>query len=98
MSEWKLDGARIQGSFPNQLSGGQRQRVALIQAVCCAPDVVIADEPTSNLDSISRREILDLFRRLHHEEGTSFLLMTHDRDALAFVCHRTHEMKNGRIL
>ena len=63
---------------PDEMSGGQRQRVAIARALVTKPEVVIADEPTANLDSITGRTILDLMRRLNKEEKTTFLIASHD--------------------
>lgn len=72
-------GARLHHT-PEMLSGGQQQRVAIARALCTSPDLLLADEPTGNLDPKSAREILDLFDRLHRD-GRTIVWITHDRQA-----------------
>jgi putative ABC transport system ATP-binding protein len=84
------------GSVPSQLSGGQQQRVALARALINRPDVLLADEPTGNLDSASAGEVLDLLRR-HHERGQTILLVTHD-PRVAAVADRVITMRDGSIV
>ena len=73
---------------PDQLSGGQRQRVAIARALVSAPPVVIADEPTANLDSENAHRIVDLMRTLQDSRGTTFIFATHDQRLLARVSRR----------
>ncbi len=79
---------------PDQLSGGQRQRVAIARAVVKEPQLVIADEPTANLDSITATQIVDLMKTLAHEHGTTFLIATHD-DRMISHCDRALVLDDG---
>ena len=81
---------------PSTLSGGQQQRVAIARALCAGPDVLLADEPTGNLDPAAAAEVLRLFDRLH-ESGRTIVLITHDREAAARA-ERTIRIENGRIV
>ena len=81
--------------LPNQLSGGQRQRVAIARALVTYPSILLADEPTGNLDSKTTVEIMQLFDELH-KEGHTLIVVTHENE-IAQHCHRIVEMKDGRI-
>jgi putative ABC transport system ATP-binding protein len=81
---------------PNQLSGGEQQRTAIARALAGRPALVMADEPTGNLDSATGAAILDLMRELH-DEGTTILVITHDRDVAAAMDRRI-EIRDGRII
>ncbi len=80
---------------PFELSGGQRQRVAIARALVNRPRLILADEPTGNLDSRTGEEILDLFRDLNRE-GQTLVVVSHN-PALAARCHRSVELKDGRV-
>ena len=80
----------------NRLSGGQQQRVAIARALAHRPPLVLADEPTGNLDTASSAEVIDLMRRFNRELGTTFLLVTHDLE-IAASCQRVVELVDGRI-
>jgi putative ABC transport system ATP-binding protein len=82
---------------PEQLSGGERQRVAIARALAGDPRLVLADEPTGNLDSARSREIVELLGSIAHEQGAGVLLVTHDRDAAALADRRC-ELRDGRLL
>ncbi len=81
--------------LPNQLSGGQRQRVAIARALVTHPSILLADEPTGNLDSKTTIEIMRLFDELH-SEGHTIIMVTHE-DEIASHCHRIVELKDGKI-
>lgn len=85
-----------QNHMPNELSGGQRQRVAIARALANEPPLILADEPTGNLDTGSSLEIMELFTRLH-EEGTTVVLVTHEEDIAAFA-DRVIRFGDGRVL
>jgi putative ABC transport system ATP-binding protein len=81
---------------PNQLSGGEQQRTAIARALAGRPDLVLADEPTGNLDSATGASILELLRELH-ADGTTIVVITHDQDVAAAMQRRL-EIKDGRII
>ena len=83
------------GHRPNEMSGGQRQRVAVARALVGHPELLLADEPTGNLDSRTAREIIDLFRQLH-AEGQTVVIVTHD-PGVAANCPRQVRLHDGRI-
>ncbi|MBV8570487.1 MAG: ABC transporter ATP-binding protein [Acidobacteriaceae bacterium] len=83
--------------YPVQLSGGEQQRVALARAFITAPPILMADEPTGNLDSANGQHVLDLLLQLNREEGTTLILVTHDR-ALSEYADRVLTLHDGQIL
>ena len=83
--------------YPAQLSGGEQQRVALARALANDPPIVLADEPTGNLDSANGRHIMDLLRGIHRSRGTTLLLVTHEADLAALADARL-VLRDGRVV
>ncbi|OGD60916.1 macrolide ABC transporter ATP-binding protein [Candidatus Berkelbacteria bacterium RIFCSPLOWO2_01_FULL_50_28] len=83
-------------NWPNQLSGGQQQRVAIARALVNEPEIILADEPTGNLDSKTGVEIMNLFKEIH-AKGTTVVMVTHNPDLLKYAT-RIIEMRDGRIV
>jgi putative ABC transport system ATP-binding protein len=86
----------LEGRRPHQLSGGQQQRVAVARAIVAEPALVLADEPTANLDSVAAASLLELMTRLNRETGTTFLFSTHDPRVMRRA-RRVITMRDGRI-
>lgn len=82
---------------PSEMSGGQQQRVAIARSLSNRPDVILADEPTGNLDSRSGRDIINFLRKLHEKEKTTVIMVTHD-SALAKEADRIEYLKDGKIV
>jgi putative ABC transport system ATP-binding protein len=80
----------------SELSGGQQQRVAIARAIVTEPTVLLADEPTGNLDTVMSREIMDLLARLNREQGITIIMVTHEPDMAAFT-RRTIRFVDGRV-
>jgi len=82
--------------YPNMLSGGEQQRVAVARALANQPDLILADEPTAALDSIRGRQVMELFRKVAHEQKAAVMVVTHDHRALD-IFDRALEMEDGLI-
>ena len=85
-------------AYPNQLSGGQKQRVAIARAIANKPKILIADEPTGNLDPDMAKGIMDLLELINREEETTVLMVTHDRNIVDTFRHRTIKLEAGYIV
>ena len=84
-------------ALPSQLSGGEQQRVAIARALVHQPDLILADEPTGNLDTANGANILELLRELTDETRTALVLVTHSEEAAA-ICHRRIALRDGRVV
>ena len=82
---------------PAQLSGGQQQRVAVARAIVTHPDLVLADEPTANLDSVAASHLMDLFVELNHHHRITFVIATHDKRVMSYA-RRLIKMQDGKII
>lgn len=82
---------------PTQLSGGQQQRVSIARSLACDPEIILADEPTGALDSVTGREILEMLHRLWIEEGKTIIMVTHDLNLVKYA-HLKIDLKDGRII
>jgi len=83
--------------LPDQISGGQKQRVAIARALISKPKLVIADEPTANLDSQTASEIIQLMQQLHDQSGTAFIIATHD-ERMSSQCKSIYQLHDGVLL
>jgi len=83
--------------YPRQLSGGQEQRVAIARAIVTDPDLILADEPTGNLDAASAREVMSLLQKLNREYGKTILMVTHDYEAARFAT-TVHRLEKGVLV
>jgi cell division transport system ATP-binding protein len=84
-------------SFPHQLSGGEKQRVAIARAIVNHPDIIIADEPTGNLDPINTYEIVQILKKIN-DLGTTVILTTHNRGVIDSIGKRVLTMENGKVI
>jgi len=93
---YQLDGTEVAGLEPNELSGGQQQRVAIARALVTKPAILLADEPTGNLDSRTTLEVMSLFQEIN-EQGVTILMVTHEDD-VAVYCKRVIELRDGAVV
>ena len=92
-----VDMGERMGHMPNELSGGQKQRVAIARAMANDPAIILADEPTGALDSATGRLVMDLFHRLHREQGKTIVLITHNQE-LAEETQRVITIRDGQVV
>jgi cell division transport system ATP-binding protein len=83
-------------NFPGELSGGERQRIAIARAIINQPDLLIADEPTGNLDPVTASEIIEIFKKIN-EIGTTIILTTHNKKIIDSLSRRVLTLDQGRI-
>lgn len=95
LAELGLEG--LEQKFPTELSGGQQQRVAVARAVVARPDIILADEPTANLDSENGERLIDMMQHLNEKHGTTFVFSTHD-NLIMQRAHRLITMRDGQIV
>ncbi|MCA8967449.1 MAG: ABC transporter ATP-binding protein, partial [Planctomycetes bacterium] len=93
-----VHGEEVLAQYPHQLSGGMLQRALIALVLAFEPDLIVADEPTTNLDNIVERQILKLFRRLQQRLSSAFIFITHDMSIAASLCDRIAVMYAGRIV
>ena len=86
------------GHFPNQLSGGEQQRVAIGRAIINQPDVIIADEPTGNLDPVNTYEIIEILKKINESGGTTVIMTTHNKGVVDAMGKRVITMERGRVV
>ncbi|MFC2252275.1 ABC transporter ATP-binding protein [Labrys portucalensis] len=99
LGEVGIDAAeRVMASYPHRLSGGMRQRVLIAMAINSRPKLIIADEPTTALDTATQKQILALLARIRDSYGTAILLITHDFGVVSFLSDRIAVMQHGRIV
>jgi ABC-type dipeptide/oligopeptide/nickel transport system ATPase component len=89
---------RVLNSYPVQLSGGMKQRVNIAMALMTDPKVIVADEPTTALDTVVQKQVMQLFSELHEKDGVSILFISHDLKLIKRFCDRMYVMYNGRVV
>lgn len=92
-----VDLKKKMSSFPNELSGGEKQRVAIARAIVNQPDIIIADEPTGNLDPVSTYDIIQILQKIN-DLGTTVILTTHNKGVIDSIGRRVITMENGKIV
>jgi len=99
MKEVGLTGVEtVYDMFPFQLSGGQNQRIMICQSILCKPELLIADEPTSSIDAMLRKKILDLLIKINHKYNMAIIFITHDFDVAKYLCNRLVIMYGGLVV
>ena len=92
-----VDLSNRSGHFPHQLSGGEKQRLAIARAIITSPELIIADEPTGNLDPINTNEVVNILKKIN-DLGTTILLTTHNRSVIDQIKKRVITLENGRVI
>lgn len=92
-----VDLANKSGHFPHQLSGGEQQRLAIARAIITQPDLIIADEPTGNLDPVNASEVVNILKKIN-DLGTTIILTTHNRSVIDQINKRVITLENGRVI
>jgi ABC-type dipeptide/oligopeptide/nickel transport system ATPase component len=92
------DAKNLAQRYSHELSGGMRQRVMIAMALASEPLLLIADEPTSSLDSTVQLQVLNTLRRLHRDRGMAILIITHDLGVIAEMCDRVYVMRQGEVV
>jgi peptide/nickel transport system ATP-binding protein len=90
--------SEILARYPNQISGGQNQRIALARILMLEPEIIILDEPTSALDISVQAQILNLLKELQAQKGLTYVLISHDRDVINFMCHSIGVIEQGYLV
>jgi ABC-type lipoprotein export system ATPase subunit len=93
----QMDLSERRHHHPHELSGGEMQRVAICRALINDPEIILADEPTGNLDSASGKQVLEILRRLREEQGKTVVLVTHSQEGAA-MADRVVRMRDGKLL
>lgn len=96
LKEMELE--HVRDAFPEQLSGGEQQRVAIARALVHSPKLILADEPTGDLDPSQSREIIDLIKKIHNTKGVTILMASHDKTLVDYLEHRVVKLENGVIV